>query len=260
MSAPRGSIIIFLLLFFFPRMGISSVHRVDRQKGEPYEEVIDLIKEKAFQKAFERLKDKKGIDKNGADYLSLKAFLFTQVGERKKPAAQRHKHFKKGEALAKRAIEKESEHAFAHFALAMALGRMIEHASPSEKLEHARAVKKEAEKALKHDSTLAGPHHILGRWHKNIADISTLEHWTIKVLYGKLPEGSFRKALEHFKQAARKEPKEALHYYEMGLTYHKMGRSVRAKEAVKKALKLAQQAEDEEIEKKCTTFLGISGD
>jgi tetratricopeptide (TPR) repeat protein len=243
-----------LFLFGAPLQGTTQM-----DKG-PYGEVIGLIKEKDFQEALSVLEGMKGVDPSSADHLALKGFLYAQLGERKAKAEEQQEYFQKGHFLAEEAIERSSGHAFAHFAKAMALGRMVEDAAPAKKIERAREIKEEAERAIELDSNLAGPYHILGRWHKKIAGLSNMERWSADLFLGGLPQASYEQAIQHFEKAADLEPKEPLHFFEMGLTYEKMGKAEKGLEMIRKAQRIAKEENDEEILEKCRDRLSANGE
>lgn len=226
-----------------------------QDQKDPYKDVTEAIHHKKFQKAFDRLQEKEGVAKGSPDHLALKAYLIGRLGEKKPDRDQQRKEYSRGVALAERALNKDPDHAFAHFAKALNLGLLVKKAPPSEKIKYARTIKKEAEKALELDSSLAGAHHILGRWHKKLATLSSIERWSIGFFYGGLPEASFEKAYGHFKKAAALGTDKGIHYYEMGLTLQKMERSEQAKEKIEKARRFAKSMGDQGLIRKCNAFL-----
>ena len=252
MDRPRT--LIFLL--FFSVIGtMAAPSPIEQENEERYQDVLELIERKAFQKALDRLKEKKDSDPNSADHLALKSFLVARLGEDRPSQGAQREHFIRGRVLAERAIERNPDHAFAHFSKAISLGLLIEDASPAQKLEHADAIKKAADKALEEDPSLAGPHHILGRWHQNLAELSSFQRWSIGFFYESFSEASFQKAIEHFEKAAELKPEESIHYYQLGVTYLKMGEKDKAKEKVEKALELAKANQREDIQEKAEAFL-----
>jgi tetratricopeptide (TPR) repeat protein len=252
MCIPRT--LLFFLAFFCATCGAFSA--LAQQKSEErYADVLELVEEKAFQKALERLKNKEDTDPNSADHLAIKSFLIARLGEGQVTKEAKREQFLQGKVLAERAIELDPDHAFAHFAKAISLGLLIEDASPTQKLEHADAIKKAADKALEEDPTLAGPHHILGRWHQNLAQLSSLGRWSIGFFYDSFSEASFEKAIHHFQEAADLKPEESIHYYQMAVTYRKMGENGKAREKAKKALELARAKAHDEVREKAEEFL-----
>lgn len=246
-----------LLLYILLILGHTiSSEAQDQGKGNPYEEILKLMENKAFQEALHQLEKKEDSGPKSADHLAIKAFLLARLGEDRKSKEEKQEQFARGKALAEQAIEREPDHAFAHFALAISLGLLIEDASPSVKLEYAEGIKKAAEKAIEEDPTLAGPHHVLGRWHLNLAQLSTLQRWSIGFFYEGFSEASYEKAIEHFEKAASINPEESVHYYQMGLTYRKMGKEEKGEEKVVKALELAQSNGNDKVVQQAREFLG----
>lgn len=252
MCTPRT--LLFFLAFLTTTSGAFSA--LDQRKSEErYADVLELVEEKMFQKALERLEKKTDSDPNSADHLAIKSFLVARLGENRGTKEAKREQFQQGKTLAERAIERDPDHAFAHFAKAISLGLLIQDASPTQKLEHAEAIKKAADKALAEDPTLAGPHHILGRWHQNLAQLSSLSRWSIGFFYESFSEASFEKAIEHFQKAAELKPEESVHHYQMAVTYRKMGDQGKARERAEKALELAKAKEHDEVREKAEQFL-----
>jgi tetratricopeptide (TPR) repeat protein len=85
--------------------------------------------------------------------------------------------------------------------MANAAGRLAQSKGSREKIELSKVVKKHAEEAVRLDPNLAPAHMTLGAWHFYVADLSWIEKNMAKVLYDKLPDASYEKAVHHLTQA-----------------------------------------------------------
>ncbi len=132
-----------------------------------------------------------------------------------------------------------------HLALALSLGKNTEFLGNKEKLEASRDIKTAAEKALKLNPKSDYAHHMLGRWHQEIADIGGGTRLLAKVVYGGIPEGSYQDALDHFEKARKINSKRLIHQIEYGRTLALMGKIEDAKRELKKGLAMPNREADD---------------
>jgi tetratricopeptide (TPR) repeat protein len=166
-------------------------------------------------------------------------------------------YYKKAEYLAKKAIQMDEKNAEAHYVYCLALGRINENASSSDKIRNAKLIKTEIDRALALNPKHAGAYHVLGRWNRTIAEFNTIEKTMINTFYGGVPTGaSFENAVTAFTNAVTNEPKYILHYYELAYTLHEMGKDDYAKKFLETALTLPATDEDNSAaKKKCEELL-----
>jgi regulator of microtubule dynamics protein 3 len=178
----------------------------------------------------------------------------TLIDEKARPA-----YYKIADYLASKAIKLRPNSAEAHYAKALALGRLNENASSKEKIANSKKIKTEIDAAIKYDPKHGGAYHILGRWHHTIANFSAIEKLAINTMFGGVPEGgSLEDSEKAFLHAIRYEPNYKLHYYELAQTYKDMGNDKNYKLYLKKGLDLPDQTEeDPETDKKIKVELGI---
>jgi tetratricopeptide (TPR) repeat protein len=132
-----------------------------------------------------------------------------------------------------------------HLALALSLGKNTEFLGNREKLEASRDIKTAADKALKLNPKSDYAHHMLGRWHQEIADIGGTTRLLAKVIYGGIPKGSYQEALEHFEKARKINSKRLIHQIEYGRTLAMMGKDDAAKREIKKGLAMPNREADD---------------
>jgi hypothetical protein len=106
-------------------------------------------------------------------------------------------------------------------------------------------MKAAAEQALKLNPKSDYAHHMLGRWHQEIADIGGATRLLAKIVYGGIPKGSYLEALDHFKKAREINSKRLIHQIEYGRTLAMMGKDVDAKREIKKGLDMPNREADD---------------
>ncbi len=132
-----------------------------------------------------------------------------------------------------------------HLALALSLGKITEFLGNKEKLEASREIKSSADQALKLNPKSDYAHHMLGRWHQEIADIGGGTRLLAKVVYGGIPKGSYEEALDHFEKARNINSKRLIHQVEYGRTLAMMGKNEDAKRELKKGLAMPNREADD---------------
>lgn len=193
-------------------------------------------------------------DSNKVEYLGNTSYFLSKVGARKSPETKQMDYFKKAEYLAKKAIHLNPKDAESHYAYALALARLNEHASSKEKIANAKKIKSECEQTLKLNPNHAGAYHILGRWHRTIANFSFAEKLAINALFGGVPEGgSYESAIDNFEKAIQLQPTYMLHYLELAQTFvdrDNDGDKAKAKSWLEKALRIPATNEDDKSNRK----------
>lgn len=190
-------------------------------------------------------------DSSNVNYLQYASYLYSKYGFYYIPEAQKQSYYKTAEYLSLKAIKLNDNSADAHYAYAMALGRINENASSKQKIANAKLIKSQVDKAIALNPRLAGAYHILGRWHRTIAGFNAFEKAMINSFFGGVPPGgSYEDAVKAFMTAVSIEPKYMLHQYELAETYYEMGKEVEAKLWAEKALEITPSNEDDIMAKK----------
>ena len=133
----------------------------------------------------------------------------------------------------------------AHLAVALSLGKNTEYYGNKEKLQASREIKQEADTALRLNSKSDYAHHMLGRWHQEMAGIGGGTRLLAKVVYGGVPKGSYEEALQHFNTARSINGKRLIHQVEYGRTLAMMGRDADAKREIQKGLSMPNREADD---------------
>jgi tetratricopeptide (TPR) repeat protein len=143
------------------------------------------------------------------------------------------------EKLARRCATLHPDSAEGHFFLAVTLGRMALHQGGKRKIQIAKEVKAEAERALQCNPAHDGALHVLGRWNYELADLSFIERAVAKIVFGDLPTGaSYEQAAQYFEQAIAHRPDAPLHHLEYGRTLLKLGRVAEARQQLERCVEL----------------------
>jgi tetratricopeptide (TPR) repeat protein len=120
--------------------------------------------------------------------------------------------------------------------LAVCHGKLAVYSDTRTKVRYSRLVKEEAERALALDPNYAWAHHILGRWHHEVASLGVTARWVVRLFYGGLPDASPAEAVRHLERAVALEPGELNHHLELGFAYAALGRATEARTAWRRGL------------------------
>lgn len=198
-------------------------------------------------------------DSNNIDLLTHTSILYSRLGFRQNSEDHKTNWYKTALQLSQKAIKINNQNANAHYAYAMALGRMSEFASNKIKINNAKLIKTEAELAIQLNPKLAGPYHILGRWNKEVGGFNGFERAMINTMFGGMGTGSYSEAIKYFQKAILLEPLNPIHYYELAHSYYKRnqeGDKAQAKNWASKCLLIKPiTQDDEETKQKCEKLL-----
>jgi tetratricopeptide (TPR) repeat protein len=148
-------------------------------------------------------------------------------------------------AYSRRAVKVSPKSSDPHLAVAISLGKLTPYLGSRAKIEVSREIKSEAETALRLNPKSDYAHHMLGRWHQEMANIGSGTRLLAKVVYGGVPKGSYQKALDHFAKARTINGKRLIHQIEYGRTLAMMGREVDARKEINKALAMRNREADD---------------
>jgi hypothetical protein len=186
------------------------------------------------------------LDSSNAIYLSQGSYFYSRYGYSFAEPERKMAFYKVADYLARKAIRIDPSHAEAHYAYALALGRMNENASTKQKIANSKLIKSELDKTLKLQPKHADAYHILGRWHRTIAGFNAIEKLAINTLFGGVPEGgSYEEAILCFRKAISYDPLYKLHPYELAVTLKEMGKKADAKVWAKRCVALPSKTLDD---------------
>ncbi len=133
----------------------------------------------------------------------------------------------------------------AQIAIGITYGKMLAFASNKEKSEATPRIKASADLAIALDPRNDTAWHVLGRWHRVLADVGTVKRALAQVIYGKLPTTTNEAAVVCFEKAIAINPNRLMHYIELGLTYAQMGRKEDARRFLTKGIAMPDVEKDD---------------
>jgi tetratricopeptide (TPR) repeat protein len=229
-----------------------------QSNDELYNKAHKLKLEYKYKEALPMFQQLLKADSNNVEYLTDASYLYSKYGYYYITAeAEKSTYYKTAERLALKAIKLNEKSADAHYVYAMALGRINENASSKQKIANAKLIKAQVDRAIELNPKLAGAHHILGRWHRTIANFSTFEKVMINSLFGGVPPGgSHEDAIKSFKTAITLEPAFLMHQYELAQTYYDMDRKAEAKVWAQQVIgATARNEDDNKAKKECEELM-----
>lgn len=184
------------------------------------------------------------------------AEAYINVGEDADENVQKQYYYL-AERWARRAAVACPDTANSHFFIAVSSGLLALHEGGKQKIKRSKEVKAEAEKTLALDPNHHGAYHALGRWNRELADLSWFLKAAAKIVYGGVPTGaSFEAAVANFQKAIAISPNWIAHHKELGITYMKMKKWDLARQEFERALELPiADHQDEWHKKECQKFL-----
>jgi tetratricopeptide (TPR) repeat protein len=172
------------------------------------------------------------------------------------PKNQQLQYYVFGEKLARRGVALHPDSAEGHFFLAVALGRVALHQGGKRKIQIAKEVKAEAERALQCNPEHDGAMHVLGRWNYELADLNFIERTVAKIVFGGLPTGaSYEQAAQYFEQAIAHRSEAPVHHLEYGRTLLKLDRIAEARQQLERCVELPELFWDDVRHKRAARIL-----
>jgi len=147
---------------------------------------------------------------------------------------------------AQRAAALDPRDAVNALSVAISHGKLATYSDTAAKVRYSRLVKTGAERALELDPSYAWAHHILGRWHLEVAELSGTARFFVKLFYGGLPPASNGEAARHLRRATELEPAELNHWLELGHALALLGDLPAARAAWEKGLALPARGKHDE--------------
>ena len=162
------------------------------------------------------------IDPNNAEVLWRLARAYVDLGNVEKEKAKQRELYQTAESYAKKGIQVDPNHSRCHTYDGVAVGKVALGEGSKEKVRLSAEVKKSVEKAIELDPKNDTAYHLLGRWHRNVANLSGISKAFAKILYGGLPPASNQEAAEYLKKATELAPDYINHHLELAITYQTM--------------------------------------
>ncbi len=140
--------------------------------------------------------------------------------------------------------------------LAICHGKLGVYSDTKTKIKYSRLVKEEAERALALDPNYAWAHHVIGRWHYEVATLGAATRFFVRLIYGGLPAATTAEAVHHLRRAVALEPGELNHHLELGFALAADGDKARARAEFEKGLAMPDRGKhDAEAKSRARTAL-----
>lgn len=151
---------------------------------------------------------------------------------------------------ARRSFELEPTNAIYALSLAICHGHLAVVGDVRTKVEYSRLIKDEAEQSLRLDPNYAWAHHLLGRWHYEVASLGAAARFFAKLFYGGIPPASVNEGITHLKRATELEPDELNHWIDLGFAYAAGDRTADARTAWEHGLAMPNRSKHDPVAKR----------
>ncbi len=159
-------------------------------------------------------------------------------------------------AYAERALALAPDEAVNVLSVAICRAKLAEYGGIGDKLRNSPEVKMLAERAVLLDANYDWAHHVLGRWHQEVAALGRASRWFLKLVPGDWPPASHEKAIWHLSRAAELAPQRVPHRVELGVAYLGAGRAAEARRLLMEALAMPSvELHDEAAKKRAKLIL-----
>ncbi|MBA4167623.1 MAG: hypothetical protein H0X41_08805, partial [Chitinophagaceae bacterium] len=145
--------------------------------------------------------------------------LYSIIGKRKESKEEQKQYFKTGRGYAQQALKVSPNNSEANFAMAISMGRTALISSGQEKIKAVRDIKTYADRCVAIDPANYKGYYLIGRWHFEVSDLSSIEKWLVKITFGALPPSSLDLAIRNYQRSMQLNPSFILNYYELARAY-----------------------------------------
>ena len=218
-----------MLLRFILLLALAAIARA----GEPSPLVREALAAEArldARRALELLLQAEAAQPDDAFILQKIAREYSDLAEEQPGVAEKKRHAQTALDYARRAVALNPNDAVNVLSLAVCHGKLALYSETREKVQYSRLVRDEAERALALDPNYAWAHHVLGRWHYEVASLGATSKFFVGIFYGGLPAGSFDEGIRQLQRATELEPGELTHWLELGFAYAAAGRPEEARQ------------------------------
>lgn len=134
--------------------------------------------------------------------------------------------------------------------LSVCYGKLSLFSDTKSKVKYSRLIRDEAERALALNPDYAWAHHVMGRWHCEVATLGFAARVFVKLFYGGLPEASVDEGIRRLQRATELEPTELNHFLELGFAYTLGKRPAEAEKAWRQGLAMPSRGPHDEYSRK----------
>jgi len=146
---------------------------------------------------------------------------------------------------AQKAVGADPSNSEAYCSVAISYGKILPLQGKKEQTQATPRVRAAAEKALALDPRNDLAWHVLGKWHRVLADVGGVKRAFASALYGGLPTGTNADSVHCLQKAIECNPRRPMHYIELGRTYAQMENNAEAKRLIQKGLAMPNTDKDD---------------
>jgi tetratricopeptide (TPR) repeat protein len=128
---------------------------------------------------------------------------------------------------------------------AISYGKMLPYMRSKDQVNASPRIRSAVDRTLRLDPSNDTAWHILGRWHRVLANINVVKRVLAKALYGDLPVTTNEAAEKCLLKAIAINPNRLIHYIELGRIYAQMGRKEEARKFIQKGLAMPNKEKDD---------------
>jgi tetratricopeptide (TPR) repeat protein len=140
-----------------------------------------------------------------------------------------------------RAFDLEPDNAVNALSLAICYGKLGIYSNTRTRIEQSRLIRQYAEQALRLNPDYDYAHHVLGRWHYEVASLGAGTRFIVRLVYGGLPSASTADAIRHLQKAVELSPDLPAHRVELGFALLAAGQRDSARKMFEEALTMPQK-------------------
>ena len=139
---------------------------------------------------------------------------------------KRVEQYRAAERYARAAVRINPESTWPHFFLAVALAKLADFSTIENQIAMAGEIRGEVDKAIALDPDNGFAYHILGVWHRRMAEINRTERLLARLfLLKSVPAGHLDDSVRYLEKALEHNPDVITHHLELAKTYHALGKT-----------------------------------
>ena len=177
--------------------------------------------------------------------LSKCSELCSRIGKRQANKKLMADYYEAAKTYAGIALKLDPNNSEANCVMAIAVGRSTLNKGGKEKIGSAKEVKRYVDMAIKNDPQNFKAWHVLGRWNYELSNLNMIERTAAKILYGDVPTGSIKLAIQAFEKSNSITSGFILNYLELAKAYNKNDETSKAIATLNKMLQLPNHTEDD---------------
>ena len=161
------------------------------------------------------------------------------------------KEYRTAEEYARKAEKLDPQSTWGHMYVAASMGKIASQSPVAKQIDLSHEIRAEAEKSLELDPQNGFAYHILGIWHRKMAEVGGTQRMLASTfLWRSIPKGDLNASVDCFKKAVALNPTVIAHHLELGKTYITLGKYDLARASLKSSLAQPIQFIDDSNHKK----------